>query len=151
VPHIVEKILTRATYFISIKGLHTKLWASKVVGVPILGISGLPGQNNICVLAPLPSTKNTIRGRWWFRPSLSHGEFCEFVFAPNLSMHQKCSNCALIKLLFGLHRSVGIIESFYRSFWSHLGALARPSTLKCCEPGSAPQLFLLSLFSLVNS
>jgi hypothetical protein len=26
----------------SIKGLNTKLWASKVVGVPILGISGLP-------------------------------------------------------------------------------------------------------------
>jgi hypothetical protein len=27
---------------ISIRGLHTKLWASKVVGIPILGISGLP-------------------------------------------------------------------------------------------------------------
>jgi hypothetical protein len=26
----------------SIRGFHTKLWASKVVGVPILGISGLP-------------------------------------------------------------------------------------------------------------
>jgi hypothetical protein len=26
---------------ISIKGLHTKLWVSKVVGVPILGILGL--------------------------------------------------------------------------------------------------------------
>jgi hypothetical protein len=25
----------------SIEGLHKKLWASKVVGVPILGISGL--------------------------------------------------------------------------------------------------------------
>jgi hypothetical protein len=27
---------------ISIGGLHTKLWASKVIGVPILGISGFP-------------------------------------------------------------------------------------------------------------
>jgi hypothetical protein len=46
----------RATYFlkaldkgynfsidlISIRGLHTKLWTSKVIGVPILGILGLP-------------------------------------------------------------------------------------------------------------
>jgi hypothetical protein len=28
--------------FISIKGLHTKLWAPKVVGVPMLGISKFP-------------------------------------------------------------------------------------------------------------
>ncbi len=28
--------------FISIGGLHTKLWGPKVAGVPILGISGLP-------------------------------------------------------------------------------------------------------------
>jgi len=27
---------------ISIEGLHTKLWAPKVAGVPTLGISGLP-------------------------------------------------------------------------------------------------------------
>jgi hypothetical protein len=31
-----------ASNFIWIIGLHTKLWASKVVRVPILGISGLP-------------------------------------------------------------------------------------------------------------
>jgi hypothetical protein len=31
-----------ALHFISIRGLHTKLWASKVAGVPTLGISGLP-------------------------------------------------------------------------------------------------------------
>jgi hypothetical protein len=30
---------------ILIRGLHTKLWASKVVGVPILGILGLPLEN----------------------------------------------------------------------------------------------------------
>jgi len=28
--------------FISIRGLHTKLWGPKVAGVPILGILGLP-------------------------------------------------------------------------------------------------------------
>jgi hypothetical protein len=30
------------SYLISIGGLHTKLWAPKVVGVPTLGISRLP-------------------------------------------------------------------------------------------------------------
>jgi len=39
--------LTRAGYnfalnLISIGGLHTKLWAPKIVGVPTLGISGIP-------------------------------------------------------------------------------------------------------------
>jgi len=29
-------------YLVSIGGLHTKLWASKVAGIPTLGISGLP-------------------------------------------------------------------------------------------------------------
>jgi hypothetical protein len=31
-----------ALYLIPIRGLHTKLWGPKVVGVPTLGISGLP-------------------------------------------------------------------------------------------------------------
>jgi len=46
VSHIVEKLLTRCYNFdldlTSIRGLHIKLWASKVVGVPILEISRLP-------------------------------------------------------------------------------------------------------------
>ncbi len=37
----------------SIEGLHKKLWASKVAGVPI---SGVLGQNDIWVLAPWPGT-----------------------------------------------------------------------------------------------
>jgi len=31
-----------ASNLTSIRALHTKLWASKIVGVPILGILGLP-------------------------------------------------------------------------------------------------------------
>jgi hypothetical protein len=55
----------------SIGRLHTKLWASKVSGIPILGISR---QNVIWVLALWPGTKYTIRGKvvaspkfgpWW--------------------------------------------------------------------------------------
>jgi hypothetical protein len=63
---------------ISIGGFHTKLWASKVVGVPTLGISrlpfGSPGKNAIWMLVPWLATEYTIRGKvvaspksgpWW--------------------------------------------------------------------------------------
>jgi hypothetical protein len=42
--HTIGKLSTRATSLdlISIGGFHRKLWGPKVVGVPILGISGLP-------------------------------------------------------------------------------------------------------------
>jgi hypothetical protein len=44
VPHIIGKLLTRATTsnLIVIEGLHTKLSGSKVARVPMLLISGLP-------------------------------------------------------------------------------------------------------------
>jgi len=38
----IEKGYNFDLHFISIGGLHAKLWASKVVGVLILGISRLP-------------------------------------------------------------------------------------------------------------
>jgi hypothetical protein len=38
----LDKSYNFALNFTSIGGLHTKLWASKVAGVPILGISGFP-------------------------------------------------------------------------------------------------------------
>jgi hypothetical protein len=60
----------------AIKGIHTKLWTSKVVEVLILRIWKLPfgslrtkwhlgvwGQNDIWVLALWPCTKYTIRGK----------------------------------------------------------------------------------------
>jgi len=39
---VLEKFYNFVLNLTSIEGLHTKLWASKVVGVPILGILGLP-------------------------------------------------------------------------------------------------------------
>jgi hypothetical protein len=38
----LDKDYNFALNLISIESLHTKLWASKVMGVPILGILGLP-------------------------------------------------------------------------------------------------------------
>jgi len=45
---------------VSIRGLHAKLRATKVVGVLTLRISG---QNDIWVLVPWPDTNYTIRGK----------------------------------------------------------------------------------------
>jgi hypothetical protein len=58
------------------------------------------------VLVPWPGTKYTIRRRWWLPPSLGCDESCEFVFACDSSVHQRCSNYALTNLLFSLYRSV---------------------------------------------
>jgi len=67
---------------ISIGGLHTKLWGSKITRVPTLAISGLPLES--------PGTKSHLDvglverhrvyykgGRWWLPPSLGHGESYE--------------------------------------------------------------------------
>jgi len=51
----------------SIRGLHTKLWGSKVAKVPTLGILGLafgsPRKNAIWMWASWRGTKYTIRGK----------------------------------------------------------------------------------------
>jgi hypothetical protein len=71
---------------------------------------------------------NTISGRWWFPPSLSHGESCESMYAHGLSVHQKCSNYALTNLLFGLCRSMWIINLLIIHPSPHPRALVCPST-----------------------
>jgi hypothetical protein len=73
----------------SIENLHKKLQASKVLGVPILGISRLqlPRQNDIWVQPPWLITKNIIRGRWWLPSSPGHGESRESVYARDLFVH----------------------------------------------------------------
>jgi hypothetical protein len=91
---------------------------------------GVLGQNDIWVLASWPCTKNTIRGRWRLPPSLGRCESCEFVFAHVLSVHQKCSNYALISLLFKLGRSMWVIDLLVIHHSPHHGALAHPSTLE---------------------
>ncbi len=69
---------------------------------------------------------------------------CSFV-------HQKCSNNALINLLFGLCKFVRTIDPLITHPNPHLGALACPFTPQCCEPRSIPQLFVLSLISPLDS
>jgi hypothetical protein len=76
------------------------------------------------------------------------GESCEFVFVHGSFMHQKCSNYALTNLLFGLCKFVWIIDSLVTRPHPHLGALARPSTLKCYEPKSVPNSLSFYCFTL---
>ncbi len=79
---------------------------------------------------------------WWLPPSLGHGESCESVCAYDLFVHQMCSNYALTNLLFGLYKSIWIIDPLVICLSPHLEAPAQPSyLLKCCELGSVPNSF----------
>jgi hypothetical protein len=64
-----------------------------------------------------------------FPLSLSCDESCESMYARSLCVHQKCSNYALTKLLFGLCRFMQIIDPLVTHLNLHLRVLARPSTL----------------------
>jgi hypothetical protein len=101
----IDKGYNFALDLTSIGGSHIKLWAPKVAGVPTLGILGFQlgvlRPNDIWVLVPWPSIEYKGEGGdfpkfrlWWIL----------WVCAP------KCSNYALTNLLFGLCRSVWIID-----------------------------------------
>jgi len=72
--------------------------------------------------------KNTIRGKWWLPPNLGRIESCEFMYAYGSFVHQKCSNYALINLLFSLCIFVWIIDPLVTHPNPHLGTLTRPFT-----------------------
>jgi hypothetical protein len=118
--HTVEKLLMRATTLLQTasqskvcmqnygppKSREPQLWEFWDSHL------GVPRQNDIWVLVPWLGTENTIRGKvvaspksglWW----VLWIRVCSwFVYAP------KCSNYALTNLLFGLCRSVWMIEMF---------------------------------------
>jgi hypothetical protein len=104
---------------ISIRGLNTKLWAPKVAGVPILGISGLPfgvlGQNAIWMLNLWPGTKYTIKGKVLASPKSGPWWVLWVRICPWLILTQKCSSYAVTNLLFSLCRFVWTID--YLSFF----------------------------------
>jgi hypothetical protein len=86
---------------------------------------GVPGQNDIWVLARWPNIENTIKGK-----VLVSLKSCESMFTHGFSMHQKCFNYALTNLLFSLYKSVWIIDLLVTHLHPHPGALARPFTPK---------------------
>jgi hypothetical protein len=71
------------------------------------------------------------KGRtWWLPPSPGLGESCESMFTHGSSMHQKCSNYALTNLLFGLCKSMWVIDLLVTLLKPHPRAPTRPSTPK---------------------
>jgi len=60
---VLDESYNFVSSFISIEGLHAKLWAPKVVGVLVVRISRVPGQNDIWVLVLWPATEYIIRGK----------------------------------------------------------------------------------------
>jgi hypothetical protein len=112
----LDKGYNFASNFISIEGLHTKLWPLKIARVPTLGFLGFPlgspGTKWHLVASPVAMNRVYYKGGgWWLLSSPNHGESCEFVFACGSSMHQKRSNYVLTTLLFGLCKSVWIIDA----------------------------------------
>jgi hypothetical protein len=111
----------------SIRGLLTKLWAAKVVKVP------LENLETKWHLGASPVTKHREYYKeegGGFPLSPSRGESCKSVFARGLYMHQKCSSYALTNLSFGLCRSVWIINLLVNFPNPHPRAPTHPSTPK---------------------
>jgi len=81
-------------------------------------------------VGPMATHKEYYKGgQWWLPPSLGHCESCESVFAHGLSMHQKCFSYTQTNL-FGLCKSVWIIDLLINLPSPHPRALMCPSTLK---------------------
>jgi hypothetical protein len=141
----------------SIAGLHTKLWASKVVGVPILGILrlslGSPGTKWHLGAGLVAKHIVYYKGEGGgFPSSLGCGESCESMFARGLSVHQRCFSCTLTNLLFGLCRSVWVIDLLINLPNPHPEALAHPSTpemLWTRERAPTPSLSIVFIFGLI--
>jgi hypothetical protein len=89
-------------------------------------------------------------GRWCLPPSSGRGESCESVFARGSSMHLNRSNYALTNLLFGLCRSVWVIDVCHSS-QSYPGAPTCPSTPKVLRAKECAPIPYFSIVFTSNS
>jgi hypothetical protein len=109
------------------------MFAQEVIGLESGGRTNFENfgkQNDIWVSAMWPNMNNTIKGKVVDSPKSSRDESCESALARGSSMHQKCSNYALTNFLFGLCRSMWIIDPLVTCPSPHLGAPTHPSTLE---------------------
>jgi hypothetical protein len=79
------------------------------------------------------------------------GESCESMFAHGSFVHQKCFDCALTNLLFGLCRSTWIIDLLIIHPSPIPELQHTPLPPKCYKLRNAPQLLLLPLSSPLDS
>ncbi len=144
-----------ALNLISIGGLHTKLWAPKVAGIPIVGISKFPLGNPRTKwhlsAGPVAMHRVYYKGEGGGFPQV--WAMVNFV-SPCLLMNAhapKCSNYALTNLLFGLCRSMWVIELLVILLDLILELQHALLPPKCCKLRSAPQLLLLLMSSPLHS
>jgi hypothetical protein len=137
--------------FTSIKGLNTKLWASKVAGIPILGLPLRSFETKWHLGAsPMTMHKEYCKGEGGGFPQMKpsspcHSESCESVFTCGSSVHQKCSSYALTNLLFGLCKFVWVIVLLVILSSPYPRATTCPSTLEVlqvreCAPTHYPSV-----------
>jgi hypothetical protein len=102
------KYFDKGYNFISIEGLHTKLWALKVVRIPTLWISKLPKWH----LGASPVAKHKIYYKGWGDgfPKSRLWWVLWVCVCPWFVRASKCSNYALTSLLFGFCRPMWISE-----------------------------------------
>ncbi len=145
-----------ASNFISIGGLHTKLWAPKVVGIPTFGISGFPlwSLGTKWHLNAGPMAKHIVyykgegggfpkSGLWWF---------LWVCVCPWLVHALKCSNYTLTNLFFHLCSSIWVIDLLINLPNPHLGISTRPFTpeaLQAKEHGPIPSPSIVFTFGLI--
>jgi len=144
-----------ASDFISIEGLHIKLWAPKVTRVPTLEISKFPfgslGTKWHLSVGPLAMHIVYYKGEGGSFPqvkvmvSLVSLCYSWVIHAP------KCSYYTLTNLLFGLCKSVWVIELLINLPSPILELHHVPLHLKCYKPGSTPQFLFFPLFSPLDS
>ncbi len=157
-PHTVGKLLMRATALFW-TSFHSKVFTQRY-GPPKLQKSQFKEfqnsnlrvlkQNDIWVLVSWLGIKNIIRGKVVVFPSSpGRGESCESMFARGSSMHKKCSNYALTNLLFGLCRSMWVIDLLVILRNPYPRAPARPFTLKVLRARECtPTLHFFTKFTL---
>jgi hypothetical protein len=152
---VVEEDYNFSLELISIEGLQTKLWASKLVRVPILGILKFllrsPGIKWHLGVGPMARHiiyyKGEGGGFFQLKVVVNFVNFVSY-FVRVSFVHQKCSNSALTNLLFGLCRSAWIIELLVicPSFILKLQHALLPP--KCCKPKNAPQFLFFCCLHL---
>jgi hypothetical protein len=161
IPYIIGKLLTRATTL-----LQTSFpleVCTQNYGPPKLQESqpwefwdshlGVLGQNAIWMWASWRGTKYTIRGKVVASPKFRLWFVLWVRVCPWFVLTPKCSSYALTNLLFGLCRSVWIIDACH-SPSPHPRALACPSTpkvLRTKECAPTPYSFVVStLYSYLS-
>jgi hypothetical protein len=156
-PHIIEKLLTKAKFFLSISS-QLKV-CIKSYGPPKLQESQCqefrdshvesPGTKWHLGVGRMAGHNNTIKGgRWWPPPSSNHGES---VFAHGSFVHKRSSNYALTNLSFGLCKAMWIIDPLIFLLDPIPGHQHAPLPLKCYELQNMPQLVVLLLFPPLDS